>query len=155
MIVLVYGSVCLVHSTNHCINLEYARLPYHLFNQFLLLLLLLQYFYIPPLQDCLLRIASSPASAKHNGLESREEGDGAINGYLAECNRKAIPGHRASNRKGTALPSGSPRAGNDKFRFRGGAGQPRRWTCVVEQQSSRKYGWARPSMQRLTKTETL
>jgi len=29
------------------------------------------------------------------------------------------------------------------------------WTCMVEQQSSRKYGGARSSMQRLTKAETL
>src|SRR6218665_3969947 len=71
-------------------------------------LILLQKFYIAPLQDCLLRSAPSPASVKHNGLGGREEGDGAINGYLAVSDRKPIPGRRASNRKGTALPSGSP-----------------------------------------------
>src|SRR6218665_2908925 len=84
-------------------------------------LILLQKFYIAPIQDCLLRSAPSPASVKHNGLDGREEGDGAINGYLVESERKPIPGLRASNRKGTALPSGSPRAGNNKFRLRGRA----------------------------------
>ena len=83
----------------------------------LLLLLLLQQFYIAPIQDCLLRSTPSPASVKHNGLEGREEGGGAINGYLAESDRKPIPGRRASNRKGMALPSGSLRAGNNKFRL--------------------------------------
>ena len=78
------------------------------------------YFMHGPLQDCLLRSAPSPASVKHNGLEGREEGDGVMNRYLAGNDRKPIPGRRASNRKGTALPiSGSPRAGNNKFRLRG------------------------------------
>jgi len=57
-----------------------------------------------PIQDCLLRSAPSPASVKHNGLEGREEGDGVINRYLAESDRKPIPGRRASEGKGTALP---------------------------------------------------
>lgn len=42
----------------------------------LLLLLLLQWFYIFPLQDWILRSAPCPASVKQNGLESREERDG-------------------------------------------------------------------------------
>src|SRR6218665_3318905 len=63
-------------------------------------LLLLQQFYIAPLQDCLLRRAPSPASVKHNGLKGREEGDGVINRHLVKSDRKPIPGHRASNRKG-------------------------------------------------------
>jgi len=46
--------------------------------------------------------------SQSNSLEGREEGDGVINGYVAESDRKPIPGHRASNRKGTAPPSGSP-----------------------------------------------
>jgi len=49
------------------------------------------------LQNCLLRSAPSPASVKHNGLESREEGNGAISGYLAESDRKPTS-RRASNR---------------------------------------------------------
>jgi len=44
-----------------------------------------------------------------------------MNRYLAKSDRKPIPGRRASNRKGTALPRGSPRAGNNKFRLRGRA----------------------------------
>src|SRR6218665_2688477 len=86
-----------------------------------MLLLLLQYFYIAPLQDCLLRSTPSPALVKHNGLEGREEGEEAINGNLAKSDRKPIPGCRASNRKGMALPSGSPQVGNNKFRLRGRA----------------------------------
>jgi len=35
---------------------------------------------------------SSPASVRHNGLEGREEEDVAINGYLAESDRKPISG---------------------------------------------------------------
>ena len=31
--------------------------------------------------------------------------------YLAKSDKKPISGRRASNRKGTVLPSGSPRAG--------------------------------------------
>ena len=89
-----------------------------------------------PLQDCLLRSAPSPASFKHNSLEGSDEGDGVINRYLAESDRKPISGRRASNRTGTALPSGSNRAGNNKFRLRR---QKRRWTCVVEQESSHRY----------------
>src|SRR6218665_1229581 len=81
-------------------------------------LILLQKFYIAPFQDCLLRSAPSAASVKHNGLDGREEGDGAINRYLAESNRKPIPGLRASNRKGTAQPGGTPRVGNNKFHLR-------------------------------------
>jgi len=34
---------------------------------------------------------------------------------------RRVTGRRASNRKGMALPSGSPRAGNNKFRLRGKA----------------------------------
>ena len=41
-----------------------------------------------------------------------------MNRYLAKSDRKPIPGRRASNRKGTARPSGSPRAGYNKFRLR-------------------------------------
>src|SRR6218665_2729882 len=58
---------------------------------------------------------------KHNGLEGREKGDGVINWNLAKSDRKPISGHRASNRKGTALPSGSPQAENNKFHLRGRA----------------------------------
>jgi len=54
-------------------------------------------------------------------LRAEKEGDGAINGYLAESDRKPIPGRRASNRTGEALPSGSLRAGNNKFRLHGRA----------------------------------
>src|SRR6218665_1371913 len=78
-------------------------------------------FYSAPLKDCILRRAPSPASVKHNGFEGREEGDGATNGHLTESDRKPIPGRGARNRKGTALSSGSPRAGNNKFRMRGRA----------------------------------
>jgi len=44
-----------------------------------------------------------------------------MNGCLAYSDRKSIPGRRATHRKGTALPCGSPRAGNNKFRLRGRA----------------------------------
>ena len=44
-----------------------------------------------------------------------------INRHLAKSDRKPIPGRRASNKKGTALPSGSLRAGNNKFYLRGRA----------------------------------
>ena len=40
-----------------------------------------------------------------------------INRHLAKSDRKPIRGR--SNRKGTALPSGSPRAGNNEFQLRG------------------------------------
>src|SRR6218665_557869 len=54
-------------------------------------------------------------------VRGREEADGVMNRYLAKSDRKPIPGLRASNRKGTALPSGSPQSGNYKFRLRGRA----------------------------------
>jgi len=60
-----------------------------------------------------------------------------------------------SNREGTALPSGSPRAGNNKFHLCSRAKTAAALDYVVEQLSSRKYGGARPSMQRLTKAEIL
>ena len=58
-----------------------------------------------------------PASVKHNRLVGREEGDGAISRYLAMSGRKPIPGRRASDREGSPLPGGSPRAGKNKFRL--------------------------------------
>src|SRR6218665_639914 len=54
----------------------------------IIIIIIITIVFIAPLQDCLLRSASSPASVKHNGLEGREEGDGAINWYLAESDRK-------------------------------------------------------------------
>ena len=38
-----------------------------------------------------------------------------MNRYLVTSDRKPIPGCRASYRRGMVLPSGSPRAGNNKF----------------------------------------
>jgi len=80
-------------------------ISYTIYNTIIIIIIIIIIItiYIAPPQDCLLRSAPSPASGKHNGLEGREEGDGAINGYLEESDRKPIPGRRASNRKGTAL----------------------------------------------------
>src|SRR6218665_623433 len=60
-------------------------------------------------------------TVKHNSLEDRDEKYGVMNRYFAKSDRTPIPGRRASNRKGTALSSGSPRAGNNKFRLHGRA----------------------------------
>ena len=50
-----------------------------------------------------------------------------MNKYLAKSDRTSIPGRRTSNRKGTALPSGSYRVGNNKFRLRGKAAETAAW----------------------------
>jgi len=81
----------------------------------LLVLLLLQKFYVAPLHDCLLKSAPCPASVKQN--EGREERGRVTNRYLAKSGRKPIPGHRASKRKGRTLTDGRPRAGDNKFRL--------------------------------------
>ena len=116
------GLLYFVRNACHSQHLSDDPIPYLILEwdpkqHHLLLLLLLQWFYIAPLQDCLLRSVPSPASVKQNGLEGREERDGVINRYLAKSGRKPIPGHRTSNREGMALPSDSPRARNNKFHF--------------------------------------
>src|SRR6218665_181639 len=88
----------------------------HSIEELLLYITIITVVLYSALQDCLLRSAPSPASVKHSCLEGREEGDGVMNMYLAKSNMKYIPGRRTSNRKVTALPSCSPRPGNNKFR---------------------------------------